>query len=239
MVEHYRASRGDGTDKEIKAELLRNVDASPSMRNKRDLIEQFIDEVNNDGRVEEQWRRFVLNRREHELTHIIEEEHLREDNTRAFIEDAFRRGNISFSGLEFASVLPRLSRFSKQGSKNSAEKKRRVADELQEFFQRFYALTQSEQSFMRVDAAGLTAAADALARQRAQAGEVTVGAAEKVLSDLLSSADTNAPEAQVAGMAIDLVNRLGQVEAPTASSGESDVDAYVEALAATLESSGL
>lgn len=126
------------------------------MRNKRDLIEQFIDEVNNDGRVEEQWRRFVLNRREHELTHIIEEEHLREDNTRAFIEDAFRRGNISFSGLEFASVLPRLSRFSKQGSKNSAEKKRRVADELQEFFQRFYALTQSEQSFMRVDAAGLT-----------------------------------------------------------------------------------
>lgn len=112
------------------------------MRNKRDLIEQFIDEVNNDGRVEEQWRRFVLNRREHELTHII--------------EDAFRRGNISFSGLEFASVLPRLSRFSKQGSKNSAEKKRRVADELQEFFQRFYARTQSEQSFMRVDAAGLT-----------------------------------------------------------------------------------
>lgn len=209
------------------------------MRNKRDLIEQFIDEVNNDGRVEEQWRRFVLNRREHELTHIIEEEHLREDNTRAFIEDAFRRGNISFSGLEFASVLPRLSHFSKQGSKNSAEKKRRVTDELQEFFQRFYALTQSEQSFMRVDAAGLTAAADALARQRAQAGEVTVGVAEKVLSDLLSSADTNAPEAQVAGMAIDLVNRLGQVEAPTASSGESDVDAYVEALAATLESSGL
>lgn len=92
---------------------------------------------------------------------------------------------------------------------------------------------------MRVDAAGLTAAADALARQRAQAGEVTVGVAEKVLSDLLSSADTNAPEAQVAGMAIDLVNRLGQVEAPAASSGESDVDAYVEALAATLESSGL
>ena len=209
------------------------------MRNKRDLIEQFIDEVNNDGRVEEQWRRFVLNRREHELAHIIEEEHLREDNTRAFIEDAFRRGNISFSGLEFASVLPRLSRFSKQGSKNSAEKKRRVAGELQDFFQRFYALTQSEQSFMRVDAAGLTAAADALARQRAQAGEVTVGVAEKVLSDLLSSADTNAPEAQVAGMAIDLVNRLGQVEAPAASSGESDVDAYVEALAATLESSGL
>ena len=30
------------------------------MRNKRDLIEQFIDEVNNDGRVEEQWRRSVL-----------------------------------------------------------------------------------------------------------------------------------------------------------------------------------
>mgnify|MGYP002653910761 FL=1 len=38
LVQKYRDERGDGDDKEIRAEISRAVDASPTLRNKKDLI---------------------------------------------------------------------------------------------------------------------------------------------------------------------------------------------------------
>ena len=62
LVQKYRDAKGDGTDKEVRAEIVRAVDASPSLRNKKDLIEDFVDSVSNSGRVDEEWRRFVAAR---------------------------------------------------------------------------------------------------------------------------------------------------------------------------------
>jgi type I restriction enzyme R subunit len=45
LVRKYRDERGDGGDKEVRAEITRAVDASPSLRNKKDLIEAFVDRV--------------------------------------------------------------------------------------------------------------------------------------------------------------------------------------------------
>ena len=45
LVEQYREAKGDGEDKEIRAEISRAVDSSPSLRNKKDLIEAFVDSV--------------------------------------------------------------------------------------------------------------------------------------------------------------------------------------------------
>lgn len=43
LVEQVRDAQGDGDDKEIRAVIERAVDSSPSLRNKRDVIEEFVE----------------------------------------------------------------------------------------------------------------------------------------------------------------------------------------------------
>lgn len=138
LVQKYRDARGDGTDKEVRAEIFRAVDASPSLRNKKDLIEAFVDSVSNSGRVDDEWRRFVAGRRTAELDQIIESEGLRPEATRAFIDTAFRDGALRTTGTAITTVLPPVSRFSAEGG--HAEKKQRVLAKLGAFFERFFGL---------------------------------------------------------------------------------------------------
>ena len=56
LVAKYREQFGDGDDKEIRAEISRAVDASPTLRNKKDLIEAFVDSVSVDGAIDEEWQ---------------------------------------------------------------------------------------------------------------------------------------------------------------------------------------
>ena len=42
LVQKYRDARGDGEDVEIRANISRAIDSSPSLRNKKDLIEDFV-----------------------------------------------------------------------------------------------------------------------------------------------------------------------------------------------------
>lgn len=138
LVTKYRDEHGDGDDKELRAEISRAVDASPSLRNKKDLIEDFVDSVSANGAVDAEWQAFIAARRDAELDAIIAEDNLRPEVTRAFIENAFRDGAITTSGTAITKVLPPTSRFAADGS--HAEKKQRVVARLGEFFERFLGL---------------------------------------------------------------------------------------------------
>ena len=138
LVERWRAARGDGSDVEIRASIGRAVDASPTLRNKKDLIEAFVDSVSTSGEIDAEWQAFIRARREAELEAIIEAEGLRPAETRAFIETAFRDGAIQATGTAIIGVLPPASRFSPDGG--HGEKKRRVLARLGEFFERFFGL---------------------------------------------------------------------------------------------------
>ncbi|MBN2821665.1 MAG: type I restriction endonuclease subunit R [Coriobacteriia bacterium] len=142
LVEKWRASHGDGDDKEIRASISRAVDASPSLRNKKDLIEAFVDSISASGEIDEEWQAFILARREAELEAIIDSEGLRPAETRAFIEMAFRDGTVHATGTAITKVLPPASRFSPNGG--HAEKKQRVLARLGEFFERFFGLGSSD-----------------------------------------------------------------------------------------------
>lgn len=141
LVDKYRAERGDGSDKEIRAEITRAVDASPSMRNKKDLIEAFVDRVSTSGAIDGEWSRFVAARRAAELERIIEDESLQPDETREFIARAFRDGGIQSAGTAITRVLPPASRFA--GGGGHGGRKRRVLDKLGEFFERFFGLSSN------------------------------------------------------------------------------------------------
>ena len=138
LVQKYRDQRGDGDDREIRAEITRAIDASPSLRNKKDLIEAFVDRVSATGAIDEEWTTYVAARRAAELDKIIQDEGLRADETREFVERAFRDGSIQSSGTAITRVLPPASRFSADGG--HGETKQRVLMKLGDFFERFFGL---------------------------------------------------------------------------------------------------
>ncbi|XKH55590.1 type I restriction endonuclease subunit R [Citricoccus nitrophenolicus] len=138
LVEKFRSEKGDGEDKEIRAQISRAVDASPSLRSKRDLVERFVDSVSADGAVDEQWCAFVEARRQAELESIIKQENLKYDQTREFVESAFRNGQLRTTGTEITRILPPVSRFNREAGHR--EKKKCVVEALTRFFERFFGL---------------------------------------------------------------------------------------------------
>lgn len=140
LVEKWREARGNGSDKEMDAvmEIQRAVDSSPTLRNKKDLIMDFVDRVSADGEVDEEWRAYVEAKRESELDAIITEQNLKPEPTRAFVDEAFRDGQLRTSGTAITKILPPVSRFAADGG--HGDKKQTVIEALTGFFDRFFGL---------------------------------------------------------------------------------------------------
>ena len=138
LVEKYLKAKGSGQDKEIRATIERAINASPGLRNKKDLIELFVDSVSTKARVDAQWLAFVATRKAEELERIIADEGLNADETRAFIDNAFRDGAIPATGTAITKILPPVSRFARNNG--HAAKKQSVLDKLAAFFERYFGL---------------------------------------------------------------------------------------------------
>ncbi|WP_264079795.1 type I restriction endonuclease subunit R, EcoR124 family [Mycolicibacter hiberniae] len=118
--------------------MSRAVDSSPSLRNKKDLIEDFVDRVSAKGNVDDEWQVYIVERREAELAKIIEDEALRSGETHAFIEASFRDGALSTTGTAITKVPTRDPEVAVDGG--HSEKKQRVIQKLTDFFERFLGL---------------------------------------------------------------------------------------------------
>ena len=139
LVEQYRDAKGDGEDKEIRAAIDRAVTSSPSLRNKKDLIEEFVDSLSATAEVDAAWAAFVAAKRAEELDWIIAEESLDPAATRAFVDAAFRDGAVQPTGTGITKILPPVSRFGQDGG--HAAKKQSVLTKLGDFFDRFFNLS--------------------------------------------------------------------------------------------------
>ncbi|MDE6208263.1 MAG: type I restriction endonuclease subunit R [Lachnospiraceae bacterium] len=135
LVKKYHDSHCD--DKEVLITIRKTVDASPELRSKKALIENFIAGINDVSDVMIEWRNYVAEEKERELVTIIKEENLKEEETRKFIDVAFRDGSIKTSGTTIDKLMPPMSRF---GGGNRAEKKQGVIQKLQAFFERFFGI---------------------------------------------------------------------------------------------------
>ncbi|HZX75946.1 type I restriction endonuclease subunit R [Lysobacter sp.] len=138
LVERYLKVKGTGQDKEIRAAIERAINSSPSLRNKKDLIDQFVDSVSPKAPVDVEWLAFVTRRKAEELGRIITEEGLNAEETEAFVDNAFRDGAIPSRGTAITRILPPVSRFSKNN--DHAVKKQVVLDRLGAFFERYFGL---------------------------------------------------------------------------------------------------
>ena len=138
LVEKYLKKKGSGEDKEIRAAIDRAINASPSLRNKKDLIVQFVDSVSTKAKVDAEWVAFIAAKKVEELDRIITDEGLNADETKAFVDNAFRDGAIPVAGTAITKILPPVPRFNK--SNDHGVKKQTVLEKLGAFFERFFGL---------------------------------------------------------------------------------------------------
>lgn len=127
-------------DKEVLINIKKAIDASPEMRSKKQLIEAFIAGINEVEDVMAEWNEYVSKQREADLQQIINEEKLKPEETRKFIENAFRDGEVKTVGTDIDKLMPPVSRF---GSGNRAEKKQGIIDKIKAFFEKYFGIGRS------------------------------------------------------------------------------------------------
>lgn len=135
LVKKYHDSHCE--DKEVLVTIKKAIDASPELRSKKALIETFIAGINDVEDVMTEWHDYVAEKREEELVQIIKDEKLKELETRKFIENAFRDGEIKTTGTDIDKLMPPVSRF---GGGNRSAKKQGVIDKLKSFFEKFFGV---------------------------------------------------------------------------------------------------
>jgi len=96
LIKQYHTSHTK--DKEILVDINKAIDSSVELRNKKDLIEQFIESLDVSSKVDDDWINFVEKKKIEELEKIIENENLNKKETYSFIENAFRDGYVQKTG---------------------------------------------------------------------------------------------------------------------------------------------
>jgi type I site-specific deoxyribonuclease, hsdR family len=124
-------------DKEVLITINRAIDASPELRSKKALIENFITGINEVEDVMAEWHDYVVAKREEDLENIIKEERLKPEETRKFLENAFHDGEIKTAGTDIDNLMPPVSRF---GGGKRAEKKQGVISKLKNFFEKYFGI---------------------------------------------------------------------------------------------------
>ncbi len=122
-------------DKEIIVKMRKLIDASPDMRDKRDLIEKFIERMTpqGSGNVGDQWEEYIEQQKKEQLDAIIDEERLKPEETTAFIKRAFADGFVTETGTGITNILPPSNPFLPE----SGEKKQTVINKLKDYLKRF------------------------------------------------------------------------------------------------------
>ena len=135
LVKKYHDSHC--TNKEVLTSIQNAIYSSPELRSKKQLIETFIESVNDIDDIIGEWQNFVAQEKEKELIKIIHEENLKEEETRKFVSDCFANGEVKTSGTDVNKILPPVSRF---GGGNRGQKKQNVLQKIILFFEKFFGI---------------------------------------------------------------------------------------------------
>ena len=141
LVQKYHDTHCE--DKEVLITIKKAVDASPELRSKKQLIEAFIAGINDVEDVMNEWNDYVSRQRETDLEQIITDEKLKPMETRQFLENAFREGEVKTVGTDIDKLMPPVSRF---GGGNRAKKKQTIIEKLKNFFEKYFGIGRSFKS---------------------------------------------------------------------------------------------
>lgn len=135
LVKKYHDSHEE--DKELLVTIRKAVDASPELRSKKVLIESFIAGVNEIEDVMDEWHDYVVKMKENDLEVLIEEERLKSDETKEFLDRSFRDDELKTIGTDIDKIMPPVSRF---GGAGRDKKKEALIRRLMAYFEKFRGL---------------------------------------------------------------------------------------------------
>ena len=141
LVAKYHQSNCE--DKEILGTIDKAIKSSLALRSKKELIDGFISKINADTNVMDDWGKFVKEQKEIDLKKIINDENLNEEETRKFLDNAFRDGQVKTNGTDIEKILPPMRRF---GGGNRAEKKQTIIDKIKKFFEKYFGLGTADRN---------------------------------------------------------------------------------------------
>lgn len=130
------------TDKEILGSIDKAIKSSLSLRSKKELIENFISKINAKTDIYKDWSKFVIEQKEADLKNLISEENLNEEETRKFIDNSFRDGQVKTTGTDIEKILPPMRRF---GEDNRTERKETIIEKVKKFFEKYLGITSNEE----------------------------------------------------------------------------------------------
>ncbi len=135
LVAKYHQS--NCTDKEILGSIDKAIKSSLTLRSKKELIDGFISKINANTDVMKDWSKFVREQEESDLRNLILEENLNEEETRKFLANSFRDGQVKTTGTDIEKILPSMSRF---GGSKKVEKKENIIVKIKKFFEKYFGL---------------------------------------------------------------------------------------------------
>ena len=141
LVAKYHQSNCE--DKEILGTIEKAIKSSLALRSKKELIDGFISKINADTNVMDDWGKFVKEQKEIDLKKIINDENLNEKETRKFLDNAFRDGQVKTNGTDIERILPPMRRF---GGGNRAEKKENIIVKVKKFFEKYFGLGTADKN---------------------------------------------------------------------------------------------
>lgn len=140
LVKKYHDSNME--DKDILVTIQKTIMASPDLRNKKDLIMEFIKSLSSTSNVYEDFESFMNSKKKEELDKIIDEENLNKEETYNYIQRSFEQGKVETNGTELGAILPAMNMFTPNNDRQ--QKKNKVIDKILEFFDKFFSLSNDK-----------------------------------------------------------------------------------------------
>lgn len=136
LVEQMQKNRADVAELAVK--VNKAIDSSPDLRDKKELINRFVESLTPDSEVTARWNTYVNEQKCKEFAGIVSEEHLREGPAKEFIQTAWERGYVPEGGLELNGIMPPINPFDPQADREG--KVRHVLQRIRDFFQKYFEI---------------------------------------------------------------------------------------------------
>ena len=140
LVKQYHDSHCQ--DNEIHIRIVKSIESSADLRDKKELIERFIESMTATGDVYEEWQMYLNRQKKDEFAKLVNEEHLKSDKAMEFIEMAFTRGYVPEGGLELNNIMPPINPFDPNANRQG--KVEHVLDRLKSFFTKYYGFANGK-----------------------------------------------------------------------------------------------
>lgn len=126
-------------DKNIEIAVNRIIDASPTLRSKKALIEAFIENLNDVQDITAAvrgWNKYATAQFNADLEKLIKQYNLNPEFTKQFVKDCLFEGGVKTTGMAINKILPPISMFDKDNKRTKV--KEEVFEHIMEIYTKYY-----------------------------------------------------------------------------------------------------